>query len=281
VRDDTDDDEEVSERPERRPARRRDRDEDDADERAVRRGSRFQSDGDEDEDDRPRRRKSRKKKGNPALLWSLIGGGAALLIGGVILLIVLLGGGKNDGSGSDKKGPGKQHDAWTLDPALENRLGAEVAFQGYLIRPPQGYVMRQQAVMGNQLTIWNGQRRADGTAPTLIATIFPLTGQEANLGLEVLMDQVVMGLRATMAGLTTEPKENGKISGIAFVRTHIKGNTKALRPDGAVAPLNIRGITYVAKDGNRGISLTFIDAEPHVEKSLPLAESTIASFKKP
>jgi predicted Zn finger-like uncharacterized protein len=146
-------DEEGAEDEEDRPARTREENEDDDRPKRKSGGKAAKIDqGREEEEGRPKRRKSKKGKksqGSSVLMWSLVGGGAALLIGGGIVLIMMMKGGKTPDSKKDSAADGKkgletnQLPVWAPDPQIVPQLADEVNVQGYRVRPPKGYQLKE------------------------------------------------------------------------------------------------------------------------------------------
>jgi hypothetical protein len=292
VRDLADDDEEAGARPVRRPRSRHSHDEFDPDEPPARPWSRFRDEDNGDEDYRPRRRRLRKKQGNPALLWGLLGGGVLLVAGVAVLLIVLLTQGKEESPGKDgnkdlagnripagpkdgnkdlvKDGP----NGWAPDPILVNQLGPEVTVQGYRVRPPQGYVMKQLVQMGGHVVTWTGGMRVDRTAPLLLMQVHPVPPAEARaVPLETQFKNYLAGYKANFkAGFRQGSGgkelldfgesgiEHGQLSGVKFVRCRLTGTVPNRR--------KLHGFCYVALDGDKLIAFTFVDMEPHPCDSL-------------
>jgi hypothetical protein len=278
VGDDVDDEEQISERPERRPARRRDRDEDDADERLVRRRSRFHDDENEDEDDRPRRPRSRKKRGNPALLWGLIGGGVLLVAGGAILLILLLTNGKDDSGAKDgardlaRDGNKGAPNGWAADPVLVNQLAPETAVENFRMRPPKGYTLVRHKIGAERVFLWTETGRPDLMGAALVINFGPLKPGEANKTLAEIFEARKAEISQGLQNLSFSSKELGQINGLAFLKIQFSGTYAGKR---------IRGLIFLGKEGQDLIALVIMDTEAQYPNTVKLWEAAALTFRKP
>jgi predicted Zn finger-like uncharacterized protein len=275
------DEEDQEDRPTRRSVRSRDEENEDEEDRPTRRTVPGRDMDDEDED-RPRRRKPTKRskaKGNPALLWSLIGGGAVVLAGGIVVLLLVLNKG-DDKSPEGKRpdgGPGPGLAAWNPDPAGVQELGPEKTYKGYRFRPPKGYNEVKLNARGNEQLAYFGPARPTGNAPTFVVSMITVPAAEANSPLENIFRNAVAGYENQVQPLIPDFKhgeiERGQINGLEFMRTQTTGTI-------AQNKNRVKGYFCLHFDGKNFVILAWLDSESEYGTSGKILEAAALSFKK-
>lgn len=158
------------------------------------------------------------------------------------------------------------------NPELMSQLSEEVQFNGYGVRPPKGYTLKQlpSPLSGRA---WTGQPRMDGTSPSfmcLVITIPP--GERLPTGVSGFVE-LLAGVRKRRTDWTATPPEPCEIGGLRFLMAEWRG--KSL--DSGVP---MRGFLYATFDGRTVIQLSSQDPEPYDQSSLPLAEAAASTFRR-
>jgi hypothetical protein len=280
---------EEEEQPKARKARYCDEEEDEEEEQPrskKRHGPDDEEEEEEQDEDRPRKKKQERRKnakGNPVLLWSLIGGGALLLIGGVILFIVLQGGNKNEtGKGNKKetsekdkaKGTDSNKPEWTPDETLLKQLAPEVTELGFRIRPPEGFkrIGPISQASGAKVIAWSGTPRGDNTAPVVTLTTGPLKPNEVNMKLDEMLEEGIKeSKQGGLADMRADKGEIGQINGLSFIRASWTAKLQGKK---------VHGFLYVTKEGKNGTAIIGMDFDPHHGEQLKLLEAAARTIKK-
>jgi hypothetical protein len=168
---------------------------------------------------------------------------------------------------------------WTPDRALVQRLADAADVEGYTIQPPKGFRMqrmqRANAPANPKMFAWVGDTRKDGARPSVTLMIaVPPPGESVNLPLEQVAEKLLGGVKRGRANWRQDTPERGVVNGMNFVRIRWSG----MEPG---RTRKMEGFIYVALDGTSVIQLGSQDVVPHGKQTLPLAEASVLTFRKP
>jgi hypothetical protein len=268
-----DDEEDEPLRP--KPARfRPDREDEEDDPRPKRKAAARREQYDDEDGDRPVRRKRKKKdRGSAILVWSLIGG-AVLAFGslGVALILILNNNAEFKKSFLMGNGPGDA--GWVPTAAMLNELGPEVPIEGYRLRPPLGFNQstrqRGQAVQH----FFKSPARADGTFATFLVGTIDIPPTESDQP-EQLMGSILAALkkeaRQAFPVIAHTKMESGKVNGLTFYRSYMKGSN---------AGKTVEGFVYLTLEGRKVFVVTFLDLSPYVANTFKVAEAAALTCNK-
>ena len=192
-----------------------------------------------------------------------------------VLSSILLGFGALQASGQTTKPSA----GWSPDPAILKQLGAAVTVEKYTLRIPKGYEMQQAKNTPASMKAWGwtGAARKDGSKPSVTLTMVELPAEQIektkNLSLEQLADLMIGGMKRQRTNWKQEKAEEGTISGMNFVRIRWEATEPTRK-------LDMRGFVYVARDGDTIVQIASQDVTPETAKTLPLAETSVLTFKK-
>ncbi len=163
--------------------------------------------------------------------------------------------------------------SWVPETKLLEQLSEEAVVGSFRLRPPQGYQFVQQAgPNGAQAFAWKGERRPDGTAPSLMVIVAPTPeGEAPPMDLEKLLAKFLAGIQRRRAQWAQATAERGRIGERTFMRAAWSGLEPALQ-------VKMHGFSYVAIDGTTVIQISSQDVEPYHAQTLPLAEASALTF---
>jgi hypothetical protein len=175
-------------------------------------------------------------------------------------------------SGAQKKPP-LPH--WLPDKELVKSLAPTVKIAGYILQPPKGYKMRMGSPpQGVAAMAWAGEKRDDGTRPTLIFSLIDMDARDLQqYTIEDLADKLLGGVKRRRTEWQQGKTERGIVNGMTFARISWTGTESEQKH-------KMRGFIYVALDGDSIIQLTSQDVLPVANQSVPLAEAAVLTFKK-
>jgi hypothetical protein len=171
---------------------------------------------------------------------------------------------------------------WSADPEASAQLGDEVSLGGYYgayrIRPPAGYVRTQQAgdVPGVVAiaTAWSGERRPDGTAPSLMVMIATAPPNTRHPSLEEGLATALESIRKRRTNWSESTPERGRIDGVVFLKATWSGNdSQTGRP--------LRGFVYWTIQSGTVVQIGSQDIEPHDATTLPVADAAALTLRFP
>jgi hypothetical protein len=156
----------------------------------------------------------------------------------------------------------------------------------FTLDPPDGFTLfMREGASGDRIWTWQGPLREDGTAPTLSVGISDprAEGSEAFKVLQMadkmrLESDWVLNMTLSLHG--SSPKfertktEHVQINGLPFARACFSS------PYREGSDTLAHGVLYVAAQAERVIEIWAIEAEPHHETFLSLAELAIMTFKE-
>ena len=157
-------------------------------------------------------------------------------------------------------------------------LAPEVVISGYGIQPPAGYTLTQSRSVTltgtSTVYLWSGPRRADGTVPTLQATI----GQDdGSLAAHSTQRQVASNALADMGGnhsnLRVSPVSAVTLGGVSF-------NSGTWDGIGQQTGKDYQGSEYWSVSSSHIIHLSTHDAVPYSQATLPLLKASVMTFRK-
>jgi hypothetical protein len=168
---------------------------------------------------------------------------------------------------------------WKADPVAVKKLGSVIDFEGYSIQIPKGFQKLQapEGAGSMKLAGWIGPERRDKTRPSLTMCVVSPPSSEIEkirgMSLEQLSDRLIQGVKRKRANWKQNAPERSSINGIEFVRINWSGtNTDVNR--------EMRGFSFIARDGDKILQISSQDIVPDGEKDLPITEAALLSFKK-
>jgi hypothetical protein len=169
--------------------------------------------------------------------------------------------------------------SWAPDDSLFGSLAAELKVTDkplLYLRPPKGISEQRLSLLGNEAVIWVGERRRDGSGPTLILSVASLPG--GTTAEQVNIDEFIGGWErgfVASSGLQDIQKsapESGEIRGVKFMR--LRWN--ALVPQ---ANKRMHGFAYFNLEGTTVVQLVGQDLEPHHQSTLKLYETSALTVR--
>jgi len=178
---------------------------------------------------------------------------------------------------AEKTPPVSRRDPWQPDPALTGQLAGETKVGPFAFRPPSGYKIEtgKPGLDGEIMVNCFGPPHEDvGVAPTLMVSLTPLDTQLAGMSL----DEIVQGMVAKIpnnGGRWEFDKsiERGLIQGRLFAR--VAGRFITDKGE------QLRGYYYQHTDGQLGLGILIVDHPSYAGATLPLLETSVATFRKP
>jgi hypothetical protein len=174
----------------------------------------------------------------------------------------------------------KPTDSWKPDAALLKQLEAPIKVGDYSIRIPKGYEKQQPNTPtpeGVSVWGWTGAPRRDGTKPSITMMIMtPPPAQREQIKamtLEQVAGRFIEGQKRQRTNWKIEASEKGTVNGLSFVRMRWSGVNPAQN-------MEMRGVLYVARDGNTLIQMASQDPTAHSKQTLALAEAAVLTFKQ-
>ena len=166
--------------------------------------------------------------------------------------------------------------AWTAKPGTTTRLDSEKSLFGWSIRPPRGFVSTQRSENLNQIFIFQGDLRPDGTYPALWIILGDVRqGDPKQSKDEVVMDQYAIELHKNRTDWKATPTQYGSIQGRKFLRRRWSA---AQTIDGVSRRMH--GTIYVTLFGTKFAALTIQDADPGAASTIGLMETSALTFRK-
>ena len=171
-----------------------------------------------------------------------------------------------------------RRDPWTADPALTARLAEETRVGPFTFRPPAGYKAEQAKPgdRGETVAHWYGPPHEEvGVAPALMVSVTPLDLNLAGQPIETIVQTMVARIPSDGGrwDFDTANMQRGLINGRLFVR--VAGRLIAKQGE------QLRGYYYQHTDGQLGLGILILDHPSHAETTLPLLETSVATFRKP
>lgn len=163
---------------------------------------------------------------------------------------------------------------WAPDKALLSQLAPAAIVKGFSLRPPQGYILRQDSgPSSSQVFGWLGPAHEGGTRPYVMLALIPIPPSEAKkYTLPQFLDKTMESVQRRRTNWKRTPAETGIVNGVSFRRARWSGiNTQI--------GLKMHGFNYVTVVGNQVIQVSSQDVEPHHEQALKLAEASILTFQ--
>ena len=171
--------------------------------------------------------------------------------------------------------PGKPA-IWSAPPGAAAQLGPERPLFGWSIRPPRGFVSTQKADGGNQVFIFQGDPRPDGSAPVLWVVTGNVKPAESKKPLdEVVMDLYMIQLHHNRVNWKVNPLQYGIIQGQRFLRRRWSAVESA---DGVTR--HLRGTVYLTLTGMKFAAITLQDTDPGANATIGTMENSALSFHK-
>ncbi len=158
------------------------------------------------------------------------------------------------------------------------QLAPEVVLSGYGIQPPAGYTLTQSRAVTlsgtSTVYLWSGPRRADGTVPTLQASI----GQDdGSLAAHSTQRQVVADALSDMGGnhlgLRVSAVSAVTLGGLSFD----EGTWDGI---GQQTGREYGGSEYWSVSPSHIIHLSTHDAAPYAQTTLPLLKASVMTFRR-
>lgn len=178
---------------------------------------------------------------------------------------------------AEKTPPVSRRDPWQPDPALAAQLAGETKVGPFAFRPPSGYKIETgKPGLGSEIMVncFGPPHEDVGVAPTLMVSLTPLDTQLAGMSL----DEIVQGMVAKIpnnGGRWEFDKsiERGLIQGRLFAR--VAGRFITDKGE------QLRGYYYQHTDGQLGLGILIVDHPSYAGATLPLLETSVATFRKP
>lgn len=173
----------------------------------------------------------------------------------------------------------KRNAEWTPEAASLKGLSGPDALEKYTIRIPKGYEVQRpnNTPPGVRIWGWTGAVRANGSKGSLsvnLLTLPPAQRQQfSKLTLEQLAERLIGGVKRQRTNWKQEKIENGMINGVPFARIRWHGTDPRTQSD-------MRGFTYVARDGDTVVQLASQDYMPETDNALSLAEASVLTFQR-
>ncbi|MBX9622980.1 MAG: hypothetical protein K2X82_04120, partial [Gemmataceae bacterium] len=163
------------------------------------------------------------------------------------------------------------------DPAADARLGPFQDVAGYEVRPPLGYALvppPATARAGQTPTGWAGQRRADGTIPSLTMLVVhaPLP-EVAGRSAEEFLTSMLDGIKRRRSGWQQSAAEPVTVNGLPMFRVTWSGTDTA-------TGRAMRGFVYAGKHDGRFVQVAGQDLDPGHEADLALVEAAARTLRK-
>ncbi len=175
------------------------------------------------------------------------------------------------------KAPAKKLPVWSPTAALSARLAPEKELMGWSIRPPRDYVFLQKADGANQVYLFQGDERPDGSSPIIRLVIGDILGKDARSHSEAqILESYLIQIHQHHDNWQSTKLETGLIRGRKFVRRRWTATTQ--RPDGS--PATLHGVVYLTIEGLRFYSIAAQDTEPRMKTTLPLMEAAALTYHK-
>ncbi|GBD35455.1 hypothetical protein HRbin36_00567 [bacterium HR36] len=172
--------------------------------------------------------------------------------------------------------PVSRRDPWTPDANLLGQLAPEVAVGAFTFRPPHGYRSEtaQAATSGEISVHWIGPVHQDvGSAPAIMISLTPLDTRLAGEPLDVVIKDRVARFPADGGKWEFDNHiERGLIQGRLFTRVACR----YIGQDGQ----RLEGYYYQHTDGQLGLGILILDHATHAATTLPLLETSVATFAK-
>lgn len=165
---------------------------------------------------------------------------------------------------------------WKSDSSLLDQLDPYQDFEGYQIRVPKGWEIKQApAVPFAKVIGWGGPMHADGTRQSLSIMIvtYPSNHNEPERPLTEMIESSLRAQQSRGSDFSHTSAETGHICGITFMKVGWK------RKD-TISQMQVVGLTYVGKDSHTEIHLLAQDAGPDLDEHLKLAQAAILTFQK-
>jgi hypothetical protein len=166
---------------------------------------------------------------------------------------------------------------WEPDAAVLGELGPEVDAAQYHLRVPRGYaqVPGFQMPLPVKAIIWRMPPRPDGSVATLMLAEEP--GPPGGALTEALSrkvaDQFLGGVRLTIQQVKEDEFARGRIHGFDSILIRWTGNA-------SVPGRVVRGASYLTLIGQKLVTITASDFEPHHEATRRLGEAAALTLRK-
>ena len=166
---------------------------------------------------------------------------------------------------------------WEPDAAVLGELDPEVDAAQYHLRVPRGYAQDQSFQMPPpyKAIIWRMPRRSDGSVATLMLVEEPgppggaLTKELSRN----VADKFLGGLRLTIQRVKEDEFARGRIHGFDSILIRWTGNAATPGPV-------VHGASYLTLIGQKLVSITASDFEPHHQATMPLGEAAALTLRK-
>lgn len=165
---------------------------------------------------------------------------------------------------------------WSATAGAAAQLGPEKPLFGWSIRPPRGFVSTQKSDGGNQVFIFQGDPRPDGSSPAMwvvTGKVQPATSTKAVD--EVVMDFYMIQLHHNRVNWKATPTQYGSIQGRRFLRRRWSAAESA---DGVTR--HLRGTVYLTLMGAKFAAITLQDTDPGANATIGTMENSALSFRK-
>ena len=171
---------------------------------------------------------------------------------------------------------------WKADPKLLSKLQPEAEAQEYGIRPPKDYTYLSKPENSNRIFLWQGERRANRSAPRLTITLGDIAPAERSpRKMEELLDLFVLQLRAAYEDWNQVSREYGIVSGQRFGRIHWDGIEPVVTADASGKRPRTHGFAYVmVRETKYFAIITALDLAPYYRTTLDMLEASALTFHK-
>ncbi len=164
---------------------------------------------------------------------------------------------------------------WQSDKVFTKQFASAIKVEGYSVQPPKKYQKDQTDIPGGKVISWIGAARDDGSLTAMFLDFLPVIPEKEvkEHNLEWAATQILAGMNSQRKDWKPEKAETGMVNGLTFVRIRWSGFDAEWKR-------KIQGVIYVMLDGDKPIALTGQDAFPESQKTLPMIEACILTFKK-
>ena len=178
---------------------------------------------------------------------------------------------------AEKTPPVSRRDPWQPDPALAAQLNGETQVGPFAFRPPRGYRIEtgKPGPKGEILVNCFGPPHEDvGVAPTVMVSLTALDTQLAGKSLDDIVRDIVAKIPNDGGRWDFDQTiERGLIHGRLFAR--VAGRFITDKGE------QLHGYYYQHTDGQLGLGILIVDHPSYAGATLPLLETSVATFRKP
>lgn len=206
----------------------------------------------------------------PLWLYLLIGFGAAVPV--MLLVYGIISATTKPGREAAKA---EQRSVQQSDPALLDKLGLYQDVNAYQIRLPRGSQteLTPTSPPGCKIVSWTGAERSDGTHPSVLISVGPLSPRERGWSAERIHANYLGGMKSKFDDWQQQPTQSVEVNGLPFLKTTSRATLRGM--DRA-----FHGIQYGYRDKSCYVEISAQDVEPHHAETLKLLEASVLTFRK-